>query len=103
MSKKSLKVGLGQIPVAMGDKKANVAELLHAVDEAAKAGCDLVVLPECSLAGWLSPAARSAAEPIPGPVTHKLVEAARKHKIGIVVGLEEREDSRVYNSALLID
>ena len=103
MSRKGLKIGLGQIPVTMGDKKANVIELLHAVDEAAKNGCDLVVLPECSLAGWLSPSARSAAESIPGPITHKLVESARKHKMGIVVGLEEREDSRVYNSAILID
>ena len=103
MSRKGLKVGLGQIRVAMGDKKANLAELLHAVEEAAKSDCDLVVLPECSLAGWLSPSARSAAESIPGPVIHKLVEAARKHKMAIVVGMEERDESRVHNSAVLID
>lgn len=103
MTRKGLKVGLGQIRVTMGEKKVNQVELLHAVDEASKAGCDLVVLPECSLAGWLSPSARSAAESIPGPTTHKLVEAARRHKMAIVVGLEEREDSRVYNSALFID
>jgi predicted amidohydrolase len=103
MSRKGLKVGLGQIRVAMGDKKANVAEILHAVDEAARSGCDLIVLPECSLAGWLSPSARSAAESIPGPVVQRLIEAARKHRMAIVVGLEEREDSRVYNSAVFID
>jgi predicted amidohydrolase len=103
MPRKGLKVGLGQIRVVMGDKKTNLVELLHAVDEAAKSDCDLVVLPECSLAGWLSPSARSAAESIPGPVIHRLVEAARKHKMAIVLGLEEREDSRVYNSAVFID
>ncbi|HLY08925.1 MAG TPA: carbon-nitrogen hydrolase family protein, partial [Planctomycetota bacterium] len=103
MTRKGLKVGLGQIRVAMGDKKANLVELLHAVDEASKSGCDVVVLPECSLAGWLSPSARSAAESIPGPVIHKLVEAARRHRMAIVAGLEEREDSRVYNSAVFID
>ncbi len=103
MARKGLKVGLGQIPVVMGDKKANVEELFRAIEEAAKADCDVVVLPECSLAGWLSPSARSAAEAVPGPLTNRLVQEARKHKLAVVVGLEEREDSRVYNAALLID
>jgi predicted amidohydrolase len=87
----------------MGDKKANVAELLRATEGAARAGCDVLVLPECSLAGWLSPSARSAAEPIPGPATRRLAAAARKHGMAIVAGLEEREDGRLYNSAVFID
>jgi predicted amidohydrolase len=103
MSRKGLKVGLGQIHLEMGDKDANVTELFHAVDEAAKAGCDVLVLPECPLAGWLSPSARNAAEQIPGPLTHRFVEAARKHQMAIVTGIEEREGSRVYNSAVFID
>jgi predicted amidohydrolase len=103
MSRKGWKVGLGQVHLEMGDKDANVKELFHAVDEAAKAGCDVLVLPECPLAGWLSPSARSAAEQIPGPLTHRFVEAARKHQMAIVTGLEEREGSRVYNSAVFID
>ncbi|HZE96477.1 MAG TPA: carbon-nitrogen hydrolase family protein [Planctomycetota bacterium] len=103
MSRKGLKVGLGQIPVTMGDKAANVKELFHAVDEAAKADCDVLVLPECSLAGWLSPSARDSAESIPGPLTHRFVEAARRHGMAMVVGLEERETTRVYDSAVFID
>jgi predicted amidohydrolase len=103
MARRGLKVGIGQVRVAMGDKKANVAELLRAVDGAARSGCDVVVLPECSLAGWLSASARTAAEPIPGPATRRLAQAARKHGIAIVAGLEEREDGRVYNSAVYID
>jgi len=103
MSRKGLKVGLGQMRIAMGDKKANVVELLRVVEEAADSGCDLVVLPECSLAGWLSPSARSAAEPVPGPVIHRLLQTARKHKMAIALGLEERDESRVYNSAVFID
>jgi len=103
MSRKGLKVGLGQIPIEMGEKDANVKELFRAVDEAAKSGCDVLVLPECPLAGWLSPSARKAAEPIPGDLTHRLVQAARKHEMAIVAGLEEREGSRVYNSAVFID
>lgn len=103
MARKGLKVGLGQVRVEMGDKDANVQELFRAVDEAAKAGCDLLVLPECSLAGWLSPSARKVAEPIPGPLIQRFIAAARKHKMAIVAGLEERDGTRVYNSAVLID
>ncbi len=103
MSRKGLKVGLGQIRIEMGEKDANVKELFHAIDEAAKSDCDLLVLPECSLAGWLSPSARASAEQIPGPLTHRFVEAARKHQMAIVAGLEERDGSRVYNSAVFID
>jgi len=103
MARKGLKVGLGQIPVVMGDKKLNVERLFRAVREAADAGCDVVVLPECPLAGWLSRAARGAAEPVPGPLTRRLSREARKHRMAIVAGLEERAGGRVYNSALFID
>jgi len=103
MARKGLRVGLGQVRVVMGDKKANVAELFRAVEGAARVRCDVVVLPECSLAGWLSPSARRAAEPVPGPLTKKLGAAARRLRMAIVVGLEERDGDRVYNSAVLID
>jgi predicted amidohydrolase len=99
---KGLLVGLGQLPVVMGDKKANVAALLRGVEDAAGAGCDVAVFPECSMAGWLSSSARTAAEEIPGPLTRKLSEAAKRHKMAVVAGLEEREGDRVYNSAVMI-
>jgi predicted amidohydrolase len=103
MPKRGLKVGLGQVRVRMGDKKANIAGLLRAVDEAARGGCDVVVLPECSLAGWLSDSARSAAERVPGPLIRKLQAEAKRRRMAIVVGLEERDGDRVYNSAVMID
>ena len=102
MPRKSLLVGLGQVPVRMGDKKANTAGLFRAIDEAAAAGCDVVALPECSLAGWLSASAGKAAEPIPGPFTRKLQESARRHRMAIVAGFEERDGDRVYNSAVMV-
>ena len=102
MARKRLRIGLGQVRVAMGDKKANLAELLRALDDAAAAGCDVAVLPECSLAGWLSASARDAAEPIPGPFTRKLHEVAKRCRMAIVAGLEERDGDRIYNSAVMI-
>ncbi len=102
MPKRALTVGLGQVRVRMGDKAANVAELVRCIGEAAGRGCDLLVLPECSLAGWLSSAARRASEPIPGPFTRKLGGLARRHRMAIVVGMEEHDGDRIYNSAVWI-
>ena len=103
MPRRGFKVGLAQPAVVMGDKRANVAALLEAVDQAGRARCDAVVLPECGLAGWLSPAARAAAEPVPGPFTRALAARARRWRMSIAAGLEERADGRIYNSAVLLD
>jgi predicted amidohydrolase len=101
--RQGFKVGVAQIPVVMGDKKANLSAVFSAVTEAGRARCDAVVLPECALAGWLSPAARTAAEPIPGPLTRRLGALARRFRMAVAVGMEERADGKLYNSAALID
>lgn len=95
-------VGLAQIPIAMGEKGANVETILRYARRAARERCDVVVFPECSLAGWCSPAAGRAAEPIPGPLTRRLGSLARRAGMAIAIGLEEREGRAVYNSAVLI-
>jgi len=102
MRRKRLLVGLGQVRVRMGDKKANLIELFRALETASAAGCDVAVLPECSLAGWLSASARTAAEPIPGPYTRMLQAFARRRRMAIVSGFEERDGDLVYNSAVMI-
>ncbi len=98
-----MRVAIGQIPIVMGDKASNLSALASAVAGAAAAGCDLVVLPECPLVGWLHPTAVTAAETIPGPYTHLLGSLARRHDIHIVSGIEERAGTRLHNSAVLID
>jgi predicted amidohydrolase len=99
----ALRIGLAQVKITMGDKPANCRALLSAVAAAAKRGCDVVVLPECGFAGWLSEACGASAEPIPGPFTDALQRAARAHRIAVVAGIEERADGCVYNSAVFID
>ena len=96
-------IALGQVNLKMGDKRANCAALLGAVEGAGRRKCDLLVLPECGLAGWLSPNAREVAEPIPGSFIHQLQDAAREHRLAIVAGLEELAEGQVYNSAVFID
>jgi predicted amidohydrolase len=96
------KIAIGQIPLVMGDKSRNLTAVFDAIRAAGEQKCDLIVLPECSLTGWLSPRARTQAEPIPGPFTRRLCRAARSHKLGIVIGMEERKDGKLFNAGLLI-
>ncbi|GCE15345.1 carbon-nitrogen hydrolase family protein [Tengunoibacter tsumagoiensis] len=98
-----LKVGIGQIPIVMGNKHENIQTITNIIISAGQQHCDLIILPECSLTGWLSEAARRDAEPVPGPFSDTLGHLARQYHMAIVVGLEEREGQNIYNTALLID
>jgi predicted amidohydrolase len=98
-----LEVGIAQVPVAMGDKVANLRTIFRALDDAADARCDVAVFPECSLTGWCSPACRQEAERVPGFSSESLGDRARRRRMAVVIGLEEREGDRIYNSALFFD
>lgn len=45
----------------------------------------------------------SKAEPIPGPSTEAVAAAARAQRVNIVFGMIEKEGSRLFNTAVLID
>lgn len=98
----SLKLGMAQMRVEAGHPQANLQRALRFIADAAAAGCDLVVLPECLDFGWCSATACQAAQPIPGPHTQQLIDAARRHHIFIAAGLAERAGDRLYNAAVLI-
>jgi len=91
------------------DKAANIAEAEAAIIHATEAGARLVVLPE--LWTYLGPAAgnRANAEPIPGRVTERLADLARRYAITLHGGsmleapAEGAVESRPYNTAVLFD
>jgi predicted amidohydrolase len=72
------------------------------VAAAAKAGCDVVVLPECLDFGWTDPTAKERAHPIPGPNSNRLAKVAKANSIHVVAGLVEREGDRLFNCAVLL-
>lgn len=91
------------------DKAANIAEAEAAIVRAAEAGARLIALPE--LWTYLGPSAgnRANAEPIPGPVTERLADLARRYAIILHGGsmleapAEGAVESRPYNTAVLFD
>ncbi|MDA4115071.1 MAG: carbon-nitrogen hydrolase [Thaumarchaeota archaeon] len=101
-------VTLGLVQMAMGDdREANVSKALAMVDEASKRGASIVCLPELFASRYFpqEKGARVDPEPIPGPTTKRLSEAARASKVALVGGslYEKARDGRLYNTSVVFD
>jgi len=81
----------------------NLGHWIRAVDEIAAEKPDIVCLGEELLDEGNSKAYSDTAEPIPGPSTARLGEAARRHNMYLVAGLIERDGRAIYNTSVLID
>lgn len=93
-----------QMTVKGGEKAENLARAEARIAEAAEAGANVVVLPECLDLGWTHPSSRSEAEPIPGGAPYaRLATAARRHGVYLCAGLTEKDHDRVFNAAILLD
>jgi predicted amidohydrolase len=100
------------------DKTQNLKRFAELIDEAARQGVDVLVLPEAGLQGYadfaLPMGSKECAEQkqyyfregetIPGPATQRIGELARRHGMLIQLGLAERalHGNAVYNSTALI-
>jgi predicted amidohydrolase len=98
----NFKLAMAQMLVEGGQPTRNLKRAAAMIHEAADQGCAIVVLPECLDLGWTDPAARELAQPIPGPRSDVLAQAALQVGIHVVAGLTERAGERIYNAAVLI-
>jgi len=73
------------------------------IDQAGRLGLDVVCLGEAITLVGTGCTVKDCAEPIPGPVTDKLADAARRNRIWVVAGITEKADDVVYNTAVLLD
>jgi predicted amidohydrolase len=60
---------------------------------------DLIVFPELALTGLQNPASR--AQPLSGDAASQLVQLAMRLRVHLVAGVAERDEGRVYNTAVL--
>jgi predicted amidohydrolase len=102
MDSGSFLLGMAQIRVEGAAVEANLRRARTALHQAAELGCRIAVLPECLDVGWSHPAARDLAQPLPGPASEALAEAARETGLYVVAGLTERAGDRLYNAAVLL-
>lgn len=97
--------GVAQTEPRLGEQDRNVEACLVKLDEAAAAGCELIVLPECATSGYMFASEDEAAphaEEIPGPSVEALAGACARLRLHCVAGLLERDGDRLRNTAVLV-
>ena len=90
------------------EPEQNLQRALDRVGEAARLGAQVVCLPELFQTQYFCQREDASlfdlAEPIPGPSSPKLADAARKHKVVLVASLFEKRAPGVYhNTAAVFD
>jgi N-carbamoylputrescine amidase len=100
-------VGLVQMAMS-ADPDTNLRAAVAKVGDAAAAGAELVCLPELFRSRYFAqaedPAQFDLAEPVPGPSTAALGEAARRAQVVVIAPIFERRAPGLYhNSAAVID
>lgn len=110
MSQKSAEapvtVACVQMEPVFGQTRQNVLASIRLIEQAAAQGANLLVLPELCNTGYVFASRAEAfalAETIPdGHTVQAWIECARRLGIYIVAGITEREDERLYNSAVIL-
>jgi predicted amidohydrolase len=100
-------VACAQLPLAIGDVDANRARARNAIELAAAAGAQVIVLPELCNSGYVFSGpdeARGLAETSTGPTVSEWQELAHRLGVLIVGGFCELDlQGRLRNSAAIVD
>jgi len=91
-------VKVAAIAIGFGGKRDEKLKLaLDHLETAGKSGVDIACLPE-EFAG------DDKAEPIPGPITNAVADAAKKHHMYVICPIREQAaDGKTYNTAVILD
>ena len=100
---RKVKVGTVYLRPKNSSPKNNLKLFCEQIDGAGRLGLDIVCLGEVITLVGTGCSVNDCAEPIPGPATRKLGDAAKKNNIWVVAGLTDRVGDTVYNTAVLLD
>ena len=100
---RKVKVGTVYLRPKNSTPKNNLKLFCEQIDSAGKLGLDIVCLGEAITQVGTGCSVKDCAEPIPGPSTQQLGEAARRNHLWVVAGLTEREGDLAYNTAVLLN
>ncbi|GFO02818.1 omega-amidase nit2, partial [Plakobranchus ocellatus] len=100
-SMSNFKLAMIQMAVGMS-KPDNIAKAVNFIKEASSAGAKIVTLPECFNSPYGTKFFPEYAEPIPGPSTQALSEAAKNNSVYIVGGsIPEKDGDNLYNTCAI--
>ena len=100
-----MQVAVAQIDPQLGEKERNLATCFARMEEAAAAGAQLLVLPECAIPGYMFDSGEEAlpyAEEIPGPSSEALERECARLGLYVVCGLLERDGDTLRNAAVFV-
>lgn len=100
---RKVKVGTVYLRPKRSTPKNNLKLFCEQIDAAGKLGLDIVCLGEAITIVGTSATVNDCAEPIPGPATKQLGDAARRNNIWVVAGLTELDGDTIYNTAVLLN
>jgi predicted amidohydrolase len=100
---RKVKVGTVYLRPRNSTPQKNLELWCEQIDAAGKLGLDIVCLGEAILSVGTSATIKDRAQPIPGPISEVLSEAAKRNKIWVVAGLTELDGEVVYNTAVLLN
>lgn len=115
--KRIVKVAAVQIAPDLDTSDGTLDRVLAAIAEAAQKGVQFAVFPETFVPwypyfSFVRPPVLSGADHmrlyedavvVPGPVTEAVAQAARRHKMVIVLGVNERDHGSLYNAQIIFD
>ncbi len=100
-----MRVAVAQMEPMLAETERNLDAALERLEEAAAAGAQLLVLPECAIPGYMFDSAEEAlpyAEEIPGPTTEAFERECARLGVHAITGLLERDGDTLYNAAILV-
>jgi len=99
----TVRVAVCQILAIDGDREGNFRRIEYALADAQAKHAQIAAFPESVILGWENPGAHRMAAPIPGADSERIASLARKYGLMIAIGLDERDDEHLYDSAILVD
>ena len=100
-----MRVAVAQLEPRLAEPERNLEACIARLEEAAAAGAELIVLPECAIPGYMFESAEEAlpfAEEIPGPSCERLERECARLGLHAVCGLLERDGDVLHNAAVLV-
>jgi N-carbamoylputrescine amidase len=98
-----VRVAVCQILAIDGDREGNFRRIEYALADAKARHAQIAAFPESVILGWENPETHKMANPIPGADSDRIASLAREYQVMIAIGLDEKEDNHLYDSAILVD